>query len=125
MTASCFSTAAKAESGPSPASTLTAFFSQHIDGLPRIPQRPWLDRWSWVAALALRLWVSGAASSAAGQHGARLLLLEELRHGRRVPARVVLEIRRAGTAGDAPAGRGGSGAASKTRTRGRCRTARR
>ena len=104
MTASSCSTAAKAGLGPSPASTLTAFFSQHINGLPRIPQRAWLDRWSWVAALSLRFWVSGATSPAAGQHDARLLLLEELRQGRRAPARVVLEVRGERAADDAPPG---------------------
>ena len=77
-----------------------SFFSQHVYGRPRIPERSWLDKWSWVAMLAMRFWVSGKSSPVADADHARLLLAEELRHGVRMPARVVLEVKGEAAAGD-------------------------
>src|SRR6202030_4054039 len=63
--------------------------------------RSWLDKWSWVAMLAMRFWVSGKSSPVAGAGHARLLLAEELRQDVRMPARVVLEVKGEAVAGDA------------------------
>lgn len=72
--------------------SLAAFFARHIDGRRCTSARDWLDRWSWVALLGVRLWVMGGTSLDALARDARLLLLEERRQGVRMPARAVLSI---------------------------------
>ena len=82
--------------GTAPATSLTpslaAFFARHIDRRRCSSARDWLDRWSLVALLGVRLWVMGGTSRDPLARDARLLLLEERRQGARVPARAVLSI---------------------------------